>query len=136
MCFYEKSYTIEEYFNSEDCPKVYFSKGGAVNANNSHKIPSLSAFVLKEKDYYYDKRKNEIVLNLSMYFSKEVLCLLERLFIPLDNMSFNLTEAMNKEKTRLVLVNEIVNIKEEVKQKVYDFFKKINITPDYNGEWD
>lgn len=98
-------------------------------------VPPTTIHKLWEKDFYYVEKKKTIYLNIGAYHDKKPDYLLESLFIPLHELSFDLIENMKKENVKLILNNEISNLDDSFYDMVYAFFKKIDFEPIYKGVW-
>lgn len=94
-----------------------------------------NVYCLHEEDFLYNQDENKIIFNIGKYSEKKIDFLLKSIFIPLDEMSFDLIQEIKNNKTKLILVNKIKNQTDDFYNLVYKFFSDIDYTPEYKGEW-
>jgi len=99
-------------------------------------VPPTNIYKLQKTDFRYDENENVLVLNVGNYFDKRIERLLESLFIPLDELHFDLGTYIKQNKIRLVLINNIRSADQEFYSVIRDFFINLKIQPIYEGVWD
>lgn len=92
-------------------------------------------YPLNKEDFTYNEQAKEIHFNIGNYINKKPKNLLERLFIPLDEMSFDLLEAIKKENITLIIENNNLGTNKDFCDTVRNFFTSLEYEPEYKGEW-
>lgn len=98
-------------------------------------VPPTNIYKLLKIDFSYDESENVLVLNIGNYLDKKIEHLLESLFIPMDELHFDLGTYIKQNKIRLVLVNNIRSLNQEFLCVIRDIFVNLEIRPIYEGEW-
>ena len=131
----ESSMTLREYFFSQLKPLSYFSDGGLIDNERGHGSSPIFAYPILANDFCYKEEANTIVFNIGNYADQDLSNLLKRIFVPLDEFSFDLVKTIKNEKTKLILKNEISNQDSTFFDLVYTFFRSVGIKPKYEGCW-
>lgn len=129
--------TIQQFVDEKiNDNKFWYFTGGLKNysPHDGFGKPAL-AFPLKPTDFCYNKNKQEIVFNIGSYADKSLLHLLNSLFVPLDEMSFDVLKAIKDNDIKLILINNVDNQGDEFFDKIYHFFETVDYTPEYKGIW-
>ena len=129
--------TIQQFIDEKiNGNKFCYFKGGLRNYSPHDGFGKpIPMFFLKSKDFCYNKNKKEIVFDIGSYADKNLLQLLNSLFIPLDEMSFDVLKAIKDNDIKLILINNVYNQGDEFFDKIYHFFKIVNYIPEYKGIW-
>ena len=81
----------------------YYGFDGLHDSNIS--TPPCHVYKLHKEDFTFDEKENAITLNIGEYYDKKLKYLLNSLFIPLDELQFDLGKYIKLNNIKLILNN-------------------------------
>ena len=93
-------------------------------------------FFLREGHLQYNEGQKAIVFDIGHYSHRDVKKLLEDIFLPLDEMCFNLVLAMEQQNITLILKNNIRNQPSIFFEEIDAFLSQQNIAVIKEGFWE
>lgn len=128
----DENCTLEEFIKYKQ--NSFYGFDGLHDSNTI--VPPCHIYKLYAEDFFFNEEENTLTLNIGKYYDKKLEYLLTSLFIPLDELSFDLGKYIKYSKTKLVLNNTIENLNDNFFSTVYSFFEKLELKPIYIGIWE
>ena len=121
---------IEEYVESRK--ENFYGFDGLHDTNVN--VPPCHIYKFHKEDISFEN--NTITINIGNYANKKLDYLLKQLFIPRDEMCFDLKKAMETNNTKLILFNNIGNQSKNFFDYINEFFKDYAIDIEKQGIWE
>lgn len=112
----------------------YYGFDGLGNYDNGYPEPPCHVYELKKEDISFNN--NTITIDIGNYANKKLDYLLKQLFIPRNEMCFDLKKAMETNNTKLILFNNIGNQSKDFFDYINEFFKDYAIDIEKQGIWE
>lgn len=124
-------HTFQDFLNSKQ--DSFYGFDGLHNQNIS--VPPCPIYKLYAKDFFYNEKEKTLTLNIGNYYNKKLDYLLKSLFVPLDELHFDLVNYIKSNNITLTLNNDYQNLNDYFFSTVYSFFQKTGIQPLFTGIW-
>lgn len=123
---------IEEYIESKK--GNFYGFDGLGNCKNGYPTSSSHPYKFHKEDISFEN--NTITINIGDYANKKLDYLLKELFIPRDEMCFDLKKAIEINNSKLILFNNVGNQSKDFFEYINKFFKDYYIDIEKQGIWE